>query len=97
MKSKSLFIQLVVLLIIAVSCILLTIFAAFLVGSLNVELFDFKNLNFSNMLPIFIIGGFISCVILGICFLCVAKTAFFKVKDYFKETETKNEKGETKK
>ena len=64
-------------------------------GSLDKDIFDFKNLNFSNMIPILIIGGFISCVFVGICFLFVARTAFFKVKDYLEENE--KEKGETKK
>lgn len=85
------------LIILAVVCLLLTVAAAFLVGSLNTELFDFENLNFSNMLPVLIAGGFISCVIVGICFLFVARSAFFKAKDYFEETETKNKKGENKK
>lgn len=61
MKNKSLFTQIVSLIILAVICLLLTITVAFLAGSLNVELFDFKNLNFSNMIPVLIIGGFIYC------------------------------------
>ena len=97
MKNKSLFAQFICLLIIAVCCLLVTVTIAFLAGSINQDLFDFKNLNFSNMLPILIIGGFISCVFVGICFLFVARTAFFKAKEYLKETERKNEKGETKK
>lgn len=97
MKNKSLFIQVISLIVLAVCCLLITVAVAFLAGSLNAELFDFENLNFSNMIPVFIIGGFISCVLVGICFLFVARTAFFKAKNYFEETETKEEKGETKK
>ena len=97
MKNKSLFIQSISLIILVVACMLLTVAIAFLAGSLNVELFDFENLNFSNMIPIFIIGGFISCVLVGICFLFVARTAFLKAKKYFEESETKEEKGETEK
>ena len=97
MKNKSLFSQVIALIILAVVCLFLTGVIALLAGSLNVELFDFKNMNFSNMIPIFIVGGFISCVFVGICFLFVARTAFFKAKDFFEETETKKEKGETKK
>lgn len=95
MKNKSLFIQIISLIILAVICLLLTVGIAFLAGSLNADLFDFKNLNFSNMIPILLIGGFISCVVVGICVLFVARTAFFKAKDFLKETN--KEKGETKK
>lgn len=95
MKNKSLFIQIISLIILAVVCLLLTVGIAFLAGSLNAELFDFKNLNFSNMIPILLIGGFISCVVVGICVLFVARTAFFKAKDYLKETNKEN--GGTKK
>ena len=95
MKNKSLFTQIVSLIILAVICLLLTIALAFLAGSLNAELFDFKNLNFSNMIPVLIIGGFICCSIVGICFLFVARTAFFKAKDYLEKNN--NEKGDSKK
>lgn len=97
MKNKSLFVQIISLIVFAVTCILLTVIMAFLAGALNVELFDFKNINFSNMIPILIIGGFISCALVGICFLFVARTAFFKAKKFFNENETKKEKGESKK
>ena len=95
MKNKSLFIQIISLIILAVICLLLTVGVSILAGSLNVELFDFKNLNFSNMLPILLIGGFISCVVVGICVLFVARSAFIKAKDYL--TETNKESGGTKK
>lgn len=97
MKNKSLFMQFITLLILAILCLLTTVGVAILVGSLNTELFDFKNLNFSNMIPILIIGGFLSCVIIGICFLFFARTAFFKAKDYLEENQKNNKKGETKK
>ncbi len=97
MKNKSLFVQIVSLIVLAVVCLLLTVAMALLAGSLNADIFDFKNLNFSNMIPIFIIGGFISCVLVGICFLFVARTAFFKAKNYFKENERKKDGGEKKK
>ena len=96
MKNKSVFTQCISLIILAVVCIVLTVSAAFLVGSLNVDLFDFENLNFSNMIPVFIIGGFISCVLVGICFLFLARTAFFRAKNYLDDSETK-EKGDMKK
>ena len=94
MKNKSLFIQVISIIILAVVCLLLTVGIALLAGSLNAELFDFDDLNFSNMIPVLLAGIFISCVIVGICVLFVARTAFIKAKDYFKETN-KEEKGET--
>ncbi len=97
MKKKSLFTQFITLIILAIICILCTVTIAVLAGSLNADLFDFKNLNFSNMLPVLIIGGFVSCVFIGICFLYVARTAFFKAKDYLEDNQKNNEKGETKK
>ena len=97
MKNKSLFTKIIALMIVAVVCLLLTATIAILAGSLNTELFDFKNLNLSNMIPVFIVGGFISCVIVGICFLFVARAAFFKVNDYIKESQKYNEKGDNKK
>ena len=96
MKNKSLFVQIISLIILAVICVLVTVGIAILVGSLNANLFDFKNLNFSNMIPVLLIGIFITCVIVGICILFVARTAFFKAKNYLKEKETHKENGGTK-
>ena len=90
MKNKSLFVQIISIIILAVICLILTVGISLLVGSLNVELFDFQNLNFSNMIPILLIGGFISCVVVGICILFIARTAFIKAKDYLKETNKEN-------
>ncbi len=85
MKNKSLFFQVMTLIIVAVVCLILTVSVAVLAGSLNAELFSFENFNFSNMIPVLIIGVFVTCVIVGICVLFVARTAFVKAKDYIKE------------
>lgn len=90
MNQKSLFVQIIFTVIVAVICLVLTVGIALLVGSLNVELFDFQNMNFSNMIPVLLIGGFISCVIVGICVLFATRTALHKAKDYFKETNKEN-------
>lgn len=90
MKDKSLFKQILALIIIAVICVLLTVGTSLLAGSLNAELFDFRNLNFSNMLPVLIVGVFISCAVVGICVLFVLRTAFVKAKDYLKENDKEN-------
>ncbi len=95
MKSKSLFMQILFVIILAVICLLLTLGISFLAGSLNVDLFDFENLNFSNMIPILLLCGFISCVVVGICVLFVIRTALVKTKEYLKNSD--DEKGETKK
>ena len=90
MKNKSLFTQTILVILLAVICLFSTVIIAFLVGSLNAEIFDFKNLNFSNMIPVLLIGGFISCVIVGICILFIGRSAFIKVKDYFNENNREN-------
>ena len=95
MKNKSLFSQIIFVIILAVICLLLTLCISFLAGSLNVELFDFKNLNFSNMIPVLLISGFISCVVVVICVLFIIRTALVKTKEYLKNNN--DEKGETKK
>lgn len=94
-NKKSLSSQIIFTVIIAAVCLILTVVLSLLAGLLNVELFNFRNLNFSNVIPILIIGGFISCITVGICILFVIKTAWIRAKDYFKETD--EEKGETKK
>ena len=94
-NQKSLFTQAILVIILAVVCLVCTVGIALLAGSLNAELFDFRNLNFSNMIPVLLIGGFISCVIVGICILFVGRAAFVKAKDYLEKNN--NENGGTKK
>ena len=73
------------LIILSVICVILTVGIALFVGSFNTILFDFKNLNFANMIPVLILGGFISCVVVGITVLFVARSIFLKVKDYLSD------------
>ena len=70
------------LVIVLVICIVLTVGIAFLLGSSSTDLFDFKNLNLSNVIPVLVIGGFITCVAVGIIVLFVAKETFLKVKKH---------------
>lgn len=95
MKNKSLFSQVIFVIIIAVVCLLVTLGLSLLAGSLNVDLFSFRNLNFSNMIPMLLICGFISCIVVGICILFVIRSVWIKAKDYFNENN--KEKGENKK
>ncbi len=94
MKKKSAFAQIMILVAIALVCIILTVSVALLVGSLDVTLFDWKNLNFANMIPVFIVGGFLTCVIVGIAVIVVFRSLFFKVRDYLFENNDQSNKGE---
>ena len=85
MNKKSSFSQIILLIILSAVCILLTVGIAFLAGFSNATMFDFKNLNLANMIPVFLIGGFISCVIIGIAVLFVSKSIFSKMKEYITE------------
>lgn len=85
MKNKSTFSQIILLVVILVICVIVTLGLALLAGSYNETIFDFANLNFANMIPILIIGGFISCVAVGIAVIFMSRSVFLKVKDYFAE------------
>lgn len=77
------------LVILSIICIVLTVGIALLVGSSDTTLLDFESLNFTNMIPVLILGGFISCIVVGITVLFVARSIFYKVKNYLLE-ENKN-------
>lgn len=86
MKNKSFFSQIILLIILSLICIVLTVGIALFAGSIDVTLLDFKNLNLANVIPVLLIGGFISCVIIGIIVLFIARSLFLKVKEYLAET-----------
>lgn len=94
MKKRSVFSGILLLILIAGICIALTVTIALLVGAAEVELFDFSNLNLSNMIPVLIGGGIITCFVVGIAVLFLGRTVFFKVKDYFFETDNKDGRNE---
>ncbi len=83
MNKNSLFTQTILIIILAVICIFLTVAFALLFGSIDTNIFDFKNFNFVNALPVLIVGIIISCFVTGIAILFLAKNTFFKVKKYF--------------
>ena len=85
MKNRSFFSQIMLLIILSVVCVIVTVGVALFVGSYSTTLFDFENLNFANMIPVLIFGGFISCVVVGITVLFVARAVFLKVKDYLSD------------
>lgn len=85
MKKKSTFTQVILIVLVAVLCIIATVTVALLAGSADADWIDWSHLNLSNMLPVLLIGGFLTCVIVGIAVLCVSRTVFFKVKDHLKD------------
>lgn len=93
MKNKTIFAKIMTVITIALICVVLTIVLAFLLGTSNTEFFDFSKLNISNMIPVFIIGGFISCIVIGMSVIVLAKDVFIKIKDdFFKKDNGGNEK-----
>ncbi len=94
MKDKSLFSQVILLAIVIVLCILTTVLLALLAGSVQATIFDFRNLNFGNMLPVLLIGGFLSIVVIGITILFISRNAFLKVNDYLKSNKEDNRRKE---
>lgn len=86
MKKRSVFSQIILLVIAALICIVLTVTIAWLAGSVDTTIFDFRDLNIANMIPVIVIGGFVSCAVVGVLVLVVAKNVFLKLKDYFSDT-----------
>lgn len=101
MKNKSMLSRTVTVIIVGIICFLITIALTILAGFINAEIFDFTDLNFSNMIPVFLIGFFISCAVIGICVLFVLNSAFYKAKEYLEKEDSKKEdnikKGENEK
>ena len=97
MKKKSLFSYILLLIIISAIGIALTIGLAVFIGAFDKSVIDFGNLNISNVITVLVIGGFITCVAIGITVLFTAKTMFFKVKDFLSEQNENNKNGGIKK
>ena len=87
MKNKSFFTQVIILIIVSLVCLVLTVGVALFVGSFNTDFFDFRHLNFANMIPVLILGGFISCVVVGITGLFVARSVFLKIKKFLSDND----------
>lgn len=92
MKQKSVLFQVICVAIIGFVCILLTISLALLAGSVQKSIFDLKNLNIGNMIPVIIIGVFVSCAVVGIGVMFVSNSLFHKVSDYLKENKDNQNK-----
>ena len=66
--------------IVAFVGIILTIFFAFMAGSIDTPLFDFENLNLANFIPVILIGGFLTAITVGFVLLFASKSIFMKIK-----------------
>ncbi len=90
MKNSSFFSQIILLIIISAICVILTVGIAFFAGTYTTALFDLSKLNLSNMIPVLIFGGFISCVIIGITVVVISREVFIKIKNYISENIKNN-------
>ena len=86
MKKRSVFTQLILLIFVAVACVVATLLLAFWAGSHSGDLMNWENLNWGNVIPVLLIGGFICCIIVGIIVLFIARNIFQKTKDYLADT-----------
>lgn len=88
MKNKdTLFSKIIILAIVVMACIVITLTATLAIGSLDSNIFDFSNLNLYNAVPVLIIGGIISCFVIGIGVLFLSRNIFYKFKNYFFEED----------
>ena len=71
-------------------CFTITIALTLFAGSYDGALFSFENLNIANMIPVLLLSGFVSCVVIGITLLFIFRAAFIKLKDYFLENKNTN-------
>lgn len=83
MKKRSTFSQILTIVLVALIGIVLTLAIAFLAGSKDAVIFDITNLNLVNFVTVILIGGFITCVAVGIVVLFASRNVFLKVRDYF--------------
>lgn len=90
MSKKPIFTQILILIAIILVCAFLTITLALVAGSVDSLIFDFSSLNFANVIPVFIIGGVVTCIIVGIAVLFVSRSAFFKVRDFIFDKKDDN-------
>ena len=92
MKNKSLFLQILLLVTLAFLCVALTVTVALLAGSIETSIFDLKNLNFANMIPVFIFGGMITSFVIIVTLLFTSRTLFYKIRDFLNTDKSNNDK-----
>ncbi len=85
MNKKSVFSQMMLAIIVSLICIVLTVVVALWVGNSNSDIFDLSELNWSNMIPVFVIGFFITGGAVGVILLFTAKELFTKAREYLND------------
>lgn len=81
-KQGSVFAKAVILLVVAAICVIVTLTAALLIGSVDMNLFDLSRLNLANTAFVLIIGGIISVLVIGIAVLFLSREVFNITKKY---------------
>ena len=76
MKKKSVFSKVLTIFIFIMVCLAITVAVALIMGSTETELFDFKNLNISNVIPVIFIGGFVCSITVGILVLFLGRDIY---------------------
>lgn len=92
MKNWSVFARIMFIIAIALFCLVLTVAVALLLGKVEFNIFDISELNLLNVLPAILIGGFVSCIVVGVLVIVLSKDIFIKVKKFL--FESKEDKGE---
>lgn len=92
MKNKSAFLQVILLIALIFVCIATILIVALVAGSIEKPLLDFRNLNFANMIPVFIFGGLFTGFAVTIALLFTSRTLFYKVKEYIEADNNDNNK-----
>ena len=88
--KNPIFSKLLIAIIVALVCIALTISIALMVGNTSTDLIDFSELNWSNVIPIILLGMFITGGIVGVILLIAAKDVFAKAKEYIDQSNKKD-------
>lgn len=91
LKKENLWTKMILLVLIIFLCLFLTLALAFLAGSIEKPLFDLRNLNIGNMIPVLILGGLMSCMVLSICFLLFSKSFSVKIKELWEQNSDKKD------
>ena len=84
--KNPIFSKLLIAIVVALICIALTVSIALMVGNTSTDLIDFSELNWSNVIPIIILGMFITGGIVGVILLIAVKDVFVKAKEYIDQS-----------
>lgn len=87
MKKDSLFTKIIILFIVLFVCVAFTLTTAWLIGGMDKNIFDLLNLNLYNAVPVLILGGIISCFVVGIGVLFLSRNVLIKLKKFFIEED----------